>query len=1185
MSYACTTLSGWGAIPFGAGPWASGTFVGTTMPIFAPFDVFCLGPCATLSSVTLYPGVEITSNGQWAYDPSTAAVRMWSGITPLADAPVAFEVWAGVPDQFTVQWVMRFNRLPADFSDVGAYVHLGAGSSQGYVTGLAFSQVGMAFVPCPEELSAAVPLPDSAGIVEAGQTYVIKVVVSDSATYVYVTKYADYVAYGHTLRYVLAAVPASACISFDSDLSWVRIDGEDVEGLRVDVGILEFCMSTALLVTDFPPIADAGADQAAVFCSIVQLDGSASRDPEGGALQYSWRLLDAPTGSGFILEGLAGRTYPLPSPVGFTDKWYCDQLMDLAPGAILPGDILLVDGQPYEIVGLDTDGLYGTFIQVVSAVIPDNLVLQAGKVVRQFGIADRTRVRARFYPDVPGFYKFDLMVFDGAIWSPPSTTVVSVVESATARGIVPSAKFMWEYLSDFWRLVDDKGRYETVWSGLMQFCSAELLNLWQYEYNKSLRDIQRTFQRRWLYYPLRFTPNTASQRLRPVYAPYDSDMSVVSPVIGVVGTQVQVYLPSEEVIAVSFYMPSGAATLTLDHVAAQLIEALPTTFAVTVVHTDFPAQSFVRISASHSFSILSSTCPLFGVSTLRGGLHGTTGAVRWDGKAYFAGMCLSGLGISENDFLEVNGALYRILKIQTDVADTVPDSLILLKDVLAYDAGSTWSIPSYVQVGGADFHNALVSQGDDALFDVRQGWGTNGFFKFPVEGTCAEDPSILAIDVTSGNAAVFARDEISLSFLEVFRRTYTPIEEDIVDVPLLQQVLYEVQDSEVLRRNVDFFIESFRGRKSLRFDTSVWVHESDGVLVPDDYPPVGLWAEVTFFDNRPAIESNFGIPIGFTLENLASLANNGVDYLSAVRGLWYTYFNGPRVELLRIGTQILLGLPFAEVAGVIEEVRTDFSPTIGRILVRDADNTQVVRSYTYPRTLGLETNVSTGSVYAVGDSVAQFSPLVRGVELLDGLSQDWISVYAAGGGTSVLHRFFKFLLRVEYGAFNLAALTFVRDFILKVKPTYTYPIFSVLFQAPNVSSIDVDDEITFYAVFSVYDSPIEGCNTAKLLDQPEDGAESITKVPPHGPIGAPWKNSLDLSHTGSGVDWGLDTPCPLDIVEITMCTTFLVPTVPLADSVFALDLPVYDPADPGTPISWSLDVALPAGTYCRDITL
>ncbi|MDV7402570.1 hypothetical protein RZS08_64710, partial [Arthrospira platensis SPKY1] len=79
------------------------------------------------------------------------------------------------------------------------------------------------------------------------------------------------------------------------------------------------------------------------------------------------------------------------------------------------------------------------------------------------------------------------------------------------------------------------------------------------------------------------------------------------------------------------------------------------------------------------------------------------------------------------------------------------------------------------------------------------------------------------------------------------------------------------------------------------------------MLVPDDYPPVGLWAEVTFFDNRPAIESNFGIPIGFTLENLASLANNGVDYLSAVRGLWYTYFNGPRVELLRIGTQILLG--------------------------------------------------------------------------------------------------------------------------------------------------------------------------------------------------------------------------------------------------------------------------------------
>jgi hypothetical protein len=175
---------------------------------------------------------------------------------------------------------------------------------------------------------------------------------------------------------------------------------------------------------------------------------------------------------------------------------------------------------------------------------------------------------------------------------------------------------------------------------------------------------------------------------------------------------------------------------------------------------------------------------------------------------------------------------------------------------------------------------------------------------------------------------------------------------------------------------------------------------------------------------------------------------------------------------------------------------------------------------------------------------------------------------------------------VDYGAFNLAALLFVRQFILKVKPTYTFPIFSVLFNAED-TTIDITDTQEFYGIFSIFDTPSAGINVAFMFDQPEDGCQSFAKIPPVGPIGSVCKNSYDCGYSARGgvVDWGHDKLCPSDVIDATMCQTFLVEALPQMDSIFAWDLPVYDAANPGVPISWKYDVPLPPGTYCRDKTL
>lgn len=50
-----------------------------------------------------------------------------------------------------------------------------------------------------------------------------------------------------------------------------------------------------------PPIADAGADGSAFVTDIIDLDGSASYDPDGDAIDFEWQFIDVPSGSSAVL--------------------------------------------------------------------------------------------------------------------------------------------------------------------------------------------------------------------------------------------------------------------------------------------------------------------------------------------------------------------------------------------------------------------------------------------------------------------------------------------------------------------------------------------------------------------------------------------------------------------------------------------------------------------------------------------------------------------------------------------------------------------------------------------------------------------------------------------------------------------------------------------------------------------
>lgn len=73
---------------------------------------------------------------------------------------------------------------------------------------------------------------------------------------------------------------------------------------------------------------------------------------------------------------------------------------------------------------------------------------------------------------------------------------------------------------------------------------------------------------------------------------------------------------------------------------------------------------------------------------------------------------------------------------------------------------------------------------------------------------------------------------------------------------------------------------------------------------------ISLWGEVTYFDNSKYVEDNFGTIVKITKEQLEK-QKISAPYKSAVAGLLFALVKGPSMYNIKIGAQILLGLPFA----------------------------------------------------------------------------------------------------------------------------------------------------------------------------------------------------------------------------------------------------------------------------------
>lgn len=981
----------------------------------------------------------------------------------------------GMPPRFTLQLVLRCPQLPHNLGDLEARrfgLTLADDAGRGF--SIYFAKTGVA-VSRIDNFGAMTALPDTSDVTRAvASTYfTVRIAVDGGLGRAYV-----FLAEGVTdfppLRYI---VPVEASPEGLGDT--VRLEAKGLVSEPVLVEIAQLRVGSDLVLANYPPVADAGPDRAAPLGSAVRLDGRASYDVEGSPLAYRWRCIDAPYGSAFVHEV---------SEVTTTDDGDADGLtivLSAAPATLpswlQPGDIVRVAGGTYELERVDLST--GTLETTMDA-LPDDLAAPA-RFVRQSILLDAESPTPVVVPDAAGVFRFQLVVGDGDNLSEPSEVLANISPLQTPFGIEPDVSSIWKALGDEWRYIEGRDVFEEAWIGTAQILSGKLLEAWQTHYGTSIRDVPRVYQRKWLAFRT-FVPETAidtaevSARLGGFTAthPFDAADIALSGKVLVV----------ERLDADAAFVP----------VAVSFDDTYALGAVVTVINTALAAAGVIDIVAEArnlrtagnaprllvygtvAFRLSGNAAELLGLDMgVINALGGTTGARITDRTYYAEGVDLVAAGVQRGDLLVVNnGESLRIDRVLTDPTDPHPNQRLLLFDEVALDATATWSIPSVVRSRAVDYEREGAYPGDLAKVEI----GAADDQDVVEENAWVVGQKGSQLAVTLGVKALAAlTTDVAVRLLGLKRRKAVPLPADVVSVPALQEVIAERLSPTRLHEHVDYILEPFyretggRPLPMLQFVDSVFIE-------PDLEPPDVLWAETVLFDNEVNVERLFGELVGFKRDDAAGFPRD-FNYVAGVAGLLYARQRGPNFFAMSVGAQILLGQPFAEVAGFIEEIRPLYSPTQGRILVRDDDGnrpttSETVRAYYYKKNpadlsefSGIVENPTTGARWAAGDFVPQFSPLGVGITLEDVYTKpNWWRIYAGAGAMAEVEKYHRFACTFDLRLVDIANMSLLASLLQQVKPTYN----RLMLVGDTARSDDLDPQDATDPVVHLlpYDTPL-----------------------------------------------------------------------------------------------------------------
>ena len=265
--------------------------------------------------------------------------------------------------------------------------------------------------------------------------------------------------------------------------------------------------------------------------------------------------------------------------------------------------------------------------------------------------------------------------------------------------------------------------------------------------------------------------------------------------------------------------------------------------------------------------------------------------------------------------------------------------------------------------------------------------------------------------------------------------------------------------TELLETSVDF---SITDSGTVVFARPIESYAISSRLLPDgSTKQYALWMVDAHLDEQ-LVSTYFGNLIGLVPESSTE------RFANLVYGLYYVYTQGPTLDILRKGMNVVLGIPLARMNETVLDIRA-YLQTDQYLVITDQNQ------YLVP--YGLPPSVTVGSTLSIGDELAKW------VEVKDYINDGdwWLNLYIprslvptlppgedaryATAGSSmdyIMRNYLKthsFLVNVNVGAFkNTQQFTELFSIIKRAKPSYTQPIY--VWSVDQTEDFLLDDSLT-----------------------------------------------------------------------------------------------------------------------------
>ena len=289
-----------------------------------------------------------------------------------------------------------------------------------------------------------------------------------------------------------------------------------------------------------------------------------------------------------------------------------------------------------------------------------------------------------------------------------------------------------------------------------------------------------------------------------------------------------------------------------------------------------------------------------------------------------------------------------------------------------------------------------------------------------------------------------------------------------------------------LLSKAEFSLKSYniRQKNSYAFP---YIQFAANLYYPKNTAPARLIAPSVTVDNIRQIQNNFGMLVGYKIEDFLDYSSPQMSYLNAIKGLMYVVSHGPTVKNIQLATAILLNLPIAQTTSIIEEI--DFVQ--GRIALQPVDEITLepllesANFYTFStkETVTPFTSIAkhptTGQPYKVGDIVKKFSPLTQKVYVEDYVSGPYIS----------LDQFHKWKILVDVNSISSRDLPHLANFYKQAKPIHTLNTLElVLFL---VTTVEIRMSLRLEGTMFLIDDPALGLELTHSFDATNNSGQIL----------------------------------------------------------------------------------------------